>query len=322
MFSLLLAAAAATVLAQSPGSSAATANTAAPPPTSEGRPVVLGRFVPFAERKPVSYETVKGYVLFKLTVAGQEGWALLDTGSQISAIDQAFAESKGLKAETTGTRVETYRGGSALRVVRDVPVVIQGQFETRAPALAVVDLKVIGDELGRKVDFVFGGDYLATALVLINPASATIQFAPSGTLNAPPNAPVIPLRNGKLQVEATIAGQPIVLALDTGSHVPVTLTPEAWARLGPSAGSLDGQSTTDKRGFVVKVADVPEIRIGPATLNNVKVLIQPALAGMNVDGVIGAPFFDGKLVAMDAKAGKLLVIARTVRPAAQQPAAQ
>lgn len=284
-----------------------------------GSPVRLGRFVPYAERKPVPYETVKGFVYFKLIVAGEEAWALLDTGAGISVIDEAFAKARGLAIETTPAgRVNSYWGSSGLRVVRDVPVVMPGQFEIRAQGLAVMDLKTMTESIGHKIDFIFGQDYLRNAYFMISPSTGTVQAGPSGSLRQPPGAPFITLLNGRLEVEALIGGQPVILALDTGSDFPFTLTPEAWARLGPSAGTLDGQAATDKRGFDVKVADVADIKVGPVNVAKVKVKIQPGLAGAKTDGFIGAPFFDGKLVVLDQKLGKLWVLPTRPRPPAPE----
>jgi len=295
----------------------------APPPAASspapGTPVRLGRFVPYAERKPVPYETVKGFVYFKLIVAGQEAWALLDTGAGISVIDEAFANARGLAIETTPAgRVDSYWGNSGLRMVRDVPVVMPGQFEIRAQGLAVMDLKTMTEGIGHKIDFIFGQDYLRNAFFMISPSTGTVQAGTSGSLRQPPGAPFITLLNGGLEVEALIGGQPVILALDTGSDFPFTLTPEAWARLGPSAGTLDGQAATDKRGFDVKVADVADVKVGPVHVAKVKVKIQPGLAGAKTDGFIGAPFFDGKLVVLDQKLGKLWVLPARPRPPAPE----
>ena len=74
--------AAGVLLAQATDQTASPANVSPSPSTAAsspapGSPILLGRFVPFAERKPVPYETVNGFVYFKLIVAGAEAWALL-----------------------------------------------------------------------------------------------------------------------------------------------------------------------------------------------------------------------------------------------------
>ena len=194
--------------------------------------------------------------------------------------------------------------------LRDVPLVVPGQFEGRMP-FAAVDLAPISKIMGRKIEAVFGGDLLGHMGIVVNSGRRTVQFGPSGKMTVPPVITPIALANPRPQVEVTIAGKPMLVTIDLGSNSALSLTPEAWARLGLKDVKFKSMPTAHAEGEVhlMDVTQLPEARIGQVTRRNVTVSVRPWPAETG-DGVAGVGLFRDADFGLDIKAGKLWLIPR------------
>lgn len=292
------------------------------PPTSAAPPMTVTlRFAEPAKRSPTPYEAVNRLIIFKANVAGRDVWALLDTGAGSSLIDLAFARDAGLSVGAPEGTINTPTGSLPKRRVSDVPVVIPGQWEARAPALAAIDLKPTSDMVGRKIDFVLGANFLSPLAVLIDPGRSTFQMGPSGAVKMSPGFPSAPLQNGKSHVEVMIGGRPAVVAIDTGFTGALTLTPAAWARIGSKDAKLRSGAVVHGEGerYMVDIAEAPEVVLGPMRSRNVDVQIRP-LPPEHADGLLGMGFLDRYFFVLDQGAGKLWLAPRLPSAVKPQPA--
>lgn len=295
-----------------------TAQDAAPTPPAEpaepgsvaSQPLtVKASFAGKATRVPLPYESLNGLIAFKATVAGREVWVLLDTGAERSVIDTGLAAAVGLKVGPPEGVIRTSTGTVPKRRVSNVPIVVDKQFEVVAPAVAGMDLKPLSDTVGRKIEFILGAEFLGMMQVMVDPGPRTINLLPSGALNAPPNFPFVPLQPG-FQIEAMVGDKPVSVGIDTGSTAGLTLSPEAWARVGPADAKRGTtvMSAADGQPHLVDVFVAPKLTIGRASRTDVKVQVIPRPA--KGDGLLGMGVLGQFFLVVDAKAGKLWLMPR------------
>src|SRR5690606_36585416 len=96
------------------------------------------RSVPKEQRAPLIYEVSDNRIFFRANVAGEDVWAMLDTGASQTLIDIEFARAAGLSIGSEEKAVRTSRVDLPTWRVFDVPILIPGQFEADHPRLAAV----------------------------------------------------------------------------------------------------------------------------------------------------------------------------------------
>lgn len=273
-----------------------------------GKPVALTiRFFGKSEQGgPAPYELANDRMVVKARVAGRAVWALLDNQAERSLIDARFASDAGFRIDPPSGTVKTSFGEIPKRRVSDVPILIPGQFEMRAPAIAAADLKLLSQAVGREISYVIGGDMFGLFALLIDPGKGTFQIERGGSAKVSDALLPIPLREGSGRFEATINGKPVTLAIDLGSRAALRLSAEAWTRIAPQIAGAHPTMTGTARATGVT--------IGPVTGTDVDVEIGPLL-GEQADGVVGMGFLKRYLVVLDLQQNKLWLAPR--RAAAQ-----
>lgn len=256
---------------------------------------------------PTPYEIVEGLIVFRVSVAGREVWAILDNGAQRSLMDEAFAREAGL---TPGVPSGDYIAPSGAKLPRrpvfDVSLVVPGAFEAKLPTVQALNTAVMSKHMGRKIDFVFGADLAGLLVIQADPERRSLRMGPSGAVRAAPGVPLLALLDGTAQVQAMIGGKPVRLTIDLGSNSGVTLTPQAWDRLGLGIETHPGVRTNaDGRPQRIETAMLPQIRLGDVTVEAVQATIGPWAGVDVVDGVIGMGVVGRYPFLLDIRQGKL-----------------
>jgi hypothetical protein len=163
----------------------------------------------------------------------------------------------------------------------------------------------------------YGTVYYTTDLATIPPAyrdgARDIGAPTPGPQQAPPPpvaaGVVIPYTGGPLVVDAWLNGVPLRLVIDTGADRTL-ISPTAMARAGidvtgGAAVRIRGV-TGDAVAALVSVSrlDVAGTRVGPV------VVVVHALAGQNVDGLLGRDVLDAFTVTVDAASQRATLIPR------------
>jgi hypothetical protein len=284
-------------------------DTAEPQQSAPARTDVTIHFASKEQRKPLPYETVGGLIIFKARVAGREVLMLLDNRAERSTIDLALARDAGLTLVPGGT-ARTPTGEIPFLRALDVPLVLPGQFETRT-RLAAMDLSAISKAMGRKIEAILGGDFLGALTISANSGKSQLSFVPSGVAKVPPTIPPIALIGARPQLEVTIGGKPLVVTLDLGSNQALSLTPEAWARVGAKDAVFTSRPVfhADGQPHMVDFTRVPEMKLGALKRRDVEVSVRPWQAA-NGDGIMGIGMLKESDFLLDIKLGKLWVIPR------------
>jgi len=287
----------------------ATAQNASPAAAPSGRSAVVNYYVN-ERRAPVSIELFRGIVLFKVTLAGRDAWMMLDNGAEHSLIDAALLAPLGIMSqENKGRTMRTPTGVVPYRIALDVPLVIPGQLEGRIP-MAAVDLKTFSDLAGHPIDAVLGADLINPSILSLDVERRVLQLLPGGA-QVREAVPSIMLGKGKPQFEAMVGGQPVQLTIDLGFDGELSLSPEAWARVGPPDAKKEARTLVHVDGQALSVdhASLPSVVIGGLERKTVGVDIRP-IPARDGDGWIGMGLMSQFGVVMDMSRGKLWLVPR------------
>jgi hypothetical protein len=243
--------------------------------------------------------------MFKATIGGLDVWVLLDNGADRSMVDIAMVDTSGANPAGSERKVRTPSGDLPTVLVSPVPLMIPGQVEIRTPFFAI-DMAPFSKSIGRQIDAIFGDDLLRQFRLAVDSRTMTFQLVPSGAVSASEAFPVIPLRDAMGQLEMFVGDKPVLVTLDLGSNSSLSLTPEAWARVGPKGQKLEHGTSTHADGVVhpVDVGLAPTARLGSVSRRDVKVSVRPWPISY-VDGIVGMGFLAGLDFTLDIKAGKL-----------------
>jgi predicted aspartyl protease len=269
---------------------------------------VRGRFrlEPRERFKPVPYQSVNGWIVFRAVVAGQEVWGLLDNGAGHSLVDAGLARTAGIKTALSA-KLPTPTGVIEAAVAPRVSVSLPGNMQAEAP-IHVADLSFVSAGAGRQIGLVIGREYFSNFAVIVDRQKATFAFVPSGAFRTGPNdLPIALIGNGQ-QLEAVINGKRLLLALDLGSTGQVALSRSAWDAAVPKDAKIRPGSAMFADGKPVKTQTVTiaSLTVGGRTVRNVGVSLSPILKS-EVDGRLGIGLLTTSSFALDAKAGKLWI---------------
>ena len=281
---------------------AAVAQTPVPAPARYSATIT---FYTSERRKPVELVMFRGVALFKVMLGGREAWMMLDNGADRSLIDARLLDPLGIKSDAReGRTIRTPTGALPYRVALEVPLVIPGQLDISMP-MAAVDLSPFSAALGHPIDAVLGADLLNNVVLALDPGRAELQLMSAGTKVNSPSQPIA-LAKGKAQFEATVGGKPVQLTIDLGFSGDLSLSPEAWARVGPPEVSKESRLSAHIEGqaFSIDHASLPVVNVGGVERKNVGVDIRP-IPARDGDGWIGMGLMGQFVMVLDVTAGKL-----------------
>lgn len=244
-------------------------------------------------RVPMAPEWDSDLVAVPVTVNGVAATALLDTGAEWTAIDEAFARRLGLPlgARDSASGVAGSARGRRAPGVR----VSVGDLGLAGIEAFVFDLSPMERVTGRKIPVVLGADAFRAAVVEVDPAAHVVVFHDPARFAPPAGALRLPLaRVGDSRaVEVAIEGRsPVRLLLDLGSAGTVLLLPAYWRAHLP----LEGRPTSTTAGTGIggtreeATCTVGSLEIAGVSLANVPVDLEtdrPTRLPRGVFGLLG-----------------------------------
>jgi hypothetical protein len=229
-------------------------------------------------------------------VNGRETTVLLDSGADVSAIDNAFAAALGLKPQG-GLAAAGAGGVDTAGLLNGVNVELPGLTLHGLTAIAL-DFKPIADRIGHPLPFVLGADVFNETAIEIDFASRRIRFHALKGLQVPPGAVEIALPKilGNRAVPVSVEGRPPVpFDLDLGNGSPLAVFPAYYK----AQKLLDGRRTTQALGGAVggvhpeTIATLHDIGFGGVTFHDVPTAFTAdTVSAMNSEktsGNIGLP---------------------------------
>ncbi len=244
---------------------------------------------------------------------------LLDTATDPSGFDLATADSLGIPVdrESGGFAV-----GTGSQQVRIYPLEIGGlsiggvEFDT-IPAVASGYLRALGEPLGLPLHGVLGVSFLRGKAVVIDYPTRRVHIydeplpVPEG-----PDVVSIPMRrdgNDVVIPDFEVNGQPLLVTLDTGASLNLSVYRAAAERLGIDSLRARGKEAAS-RGFrgdaSMVLITVDSIGLGPLQLHGAEVAFPER--DRDTDGNLGNGYLRHFVLTVDYLAGRVTL----ARPAA------
>ncbi|WP_347302216.1 hypothetical protein V5740_09345 [Croceibacterium sp. TMG7-5b_MA50] len=253
-------------------------------------------------------------MLFPVTIAGREVWGLIDNRSEFSVIDTALAEAADLEMRAPSGTFPGPTGRVEKRQVLDVPVAIPGQFDTRMPALAAVDLQPLSALHQREIGFVLGRNILSSMFLFLDTGQRSAKIMPGGSSRATGGPSPLVLTQGSNLVELEVRGGTERAVLDLALGAGIHVSPAAYARLQPDALPTTRVNPTRKLDGTV--------RIGPLSGRDPPLVIAPVEDG-EAEIAIGLPMFRNSVLLIDFAQEKLwLLPSAPTRPVGEDASAE
>lgn len=228
-------------------------------------------------------------ILVPLEIDGQPRVALLDSGAEVSVIDQQAAKELGLTSQG-GIPVSGTGGTDTGSLASDVPIRL-GPLNLRLKTALLLDMKPLAQRLERPLPMVLGKDALHQLVVELDFTRRIICFTDPAHFTVPAGAERIPLspRGGLRTVPIQIENGPVIEAtfdLGNGSYVIVGSTyaakhglvqnRPASRRVGGGVGGIRESTVTTAKSLT----------FGQTRLENVPVTVpDPGLAAFDSKSV-------------------------------------
>ncbi|MDD8059056.1 MULTISPECIES: aspartyl protease family protein [Shewanella] len=285
--------------------------------------VTIASFNSFAVTNWVDFEVINGHINLPVTINGIEGKAILDSGSQVNAINISFINknkfefSKGSKVDIKGVY-----GTETRQLYNNVNVKLFG---------ADLELdELVGLRLGHhEVQLLLGAGLLEKFIFQIDYPNNRLRLFERDSID------LAKLKNIDMQIDRG-TGQPIVkvelngeknawLILDTGNNSGLFLkrtlaTDSNWLSLyGAQSGTGYGVNNIAS----IDNFRLPEVKFGPFTIENVQSSV-PAdgqsefisgqdrsglsrIKGKNIKGLVGYDILKHFVLTIDYKSGHMHV---------------
>lgn len=268
---------------------------------------------PDAEDRWVPFTLTPGnQIRFELTLDDRPVSAILDTGVSYSVLARRYATDRHLAVRAVGNA--TAIGGAVAIGWVDTHDLSLGGLTRRGGGVAVADLPAIATGAATPVDMLVGRDLLGTAALDIDYGSHRFRLIPTGRMPfAGAVAPLAISPDRQVYVtRVTIAGQALSpMIVDTGDGSAVTLSQPAWARAVPATARTTTAIAYGLAGpIVIRLAIVPELRVGALVAREVEVRAEAAggfSESVGVVGRIGSGLLQHYRVLMDPAAGRMVL---------------
>jgi predicted aspartyl protease len=273
-----------------------------------------------ADAKPdaVPFELDRNVILVPVRVAGRGPYlAMIDTGTDPSAIDPALAKELGLKLGASG-EIDGAGTESAQASETMLPDVALGPVVAKnVAALAGASVSTIGKALGKPVRIILGKSFLDHRIVQIDFPGRVLRFpatAPNASRGSPDRAVLRFRYEDDVMLEGVrIDGKAVRAILDTGSNGSVKLTPEAVRALGLEAQATAGktsESTGFRGSYSIREGKLESLDLGTIHVAGPAAVFWPAGTGHDGkpwDANIGNAVLTDFVVTLDAVHGILVI---------------
>ncbi len=239
----------------------------------------------------------------RVTVAGQQVRALVDSGAQYSVIDRGLFETLGL-TRAFDLPLVAYGVGGAPQMGRGTTLELTvGAMRIEALRTAILALGPLAMRDGLSAPLILGQDLLGETILEIDTEARRLRFLTPDAHVLPTDVAAIPVRRsgGALSTEVTVEGSTIEAVVDTGASALLALAREA----AEGAGLLDGRPTREGASIVLGGAIASQV-VRSRTITVGDQLYRDVETPIYAD--VALPGFPKALLGMEAFAGRRLVL--------------
>lgn len=265
----------------------------------------------FAQDK-VGIRVANNTVLVPVRINHRDLAFILDTGSELSAIDAAVAQELGLTGTGTLPVLKNYREQGS--EVIEVPSLGIGRRIFSHKRVGTLDLTHVSAAVGVHIDGIVGSDILQTALWHLNYSRQELTIGSSEHIERLGRAIELRRDGDEYYVPLKIISVPVELLLDSGTNS-TNLSSETWhsvSQVWQPPAIIDG---VVRAGLPVPPAFLvclPSISFGDETLTNQVMRVQRsvtagAFAEPGFGGILGSDFLRQFEVTLDLAYSRLFL---------------
>ncbi|PYS88289.1 MAG: hypothetical protein DMF62_10195 [Acidobacteria bacterium] len=237
-----------------------------------------------AQTVEVPFDFVHNQIVVKITIDGKGPFnALIDTGTDPSAIDIGTAREVGIKIGSTGRK--STGGGTEvnLNYACKMSTLGVGSITATNVEAAALDLSRVSERMGAPISAIIGYSFLKKRIVQFDYPRSTVRFldrSPS-TIR---DAVSLPFRyKYNVLIDGVLVnGKPVTANLDTGSSGTFQLSPQAIKVLGLSEDAARGKASTSvgyNGTFENREGTIKNVTIGTISVDHPQVLFFGAGTG-------------------------------------------
>jgi len=270
---------------------------------------ICGLTTAAAQSAEVPFEFVHNEIVVKVTIEGKGPFnAMIDTGTDPSAIDIGTARRVGIKLGSTGHKSSGGGTVANLNYACKMSTLSVGSISATSVEAAAIDLSRVSERMGVHVDAILGYSFLKKRIVQFDYPRSVVRFLDRSPAHGDSrDAATVPFRykDNVLIDGILVNGRSVTANLDTGSSGTFQLPPEATNELGLSEDAARGKPNVSvgyNGPHENREGTIKNVTIGAISVDNPPVLF--FAAGTGHDKVpwsinIGNGFMKNYIVTVD-----------------------
>jgi len=265
----------------------------------------------FAQEK-VAVRLANNTVLVPVRINHRDLTFILDTGSELSALDSSMAQQLGLTDIATIPVLKNYRERGSEMI--EVPSLGIGSRVFAHKDLGTSDFRHVSAAIGVRVDGVLGNDILQSMPFQLNYSKREMTIGPFARGEGLGKAIQLRRDGDQFYVPLQIVSVPVELLLDTGTNS-TNLSSETWQsvfRVWQPNVVIDGVVRAGSPTPPAFLVCLPSISLEDLTLTNQVMRVQRAVnsgafSDAGFGGILGSDFLRQFEVTLDLARGRLFL---------------
>jgi TPR repeat protein len=229
------------------------------------------------DANPVVGARVGDVFVIAATVFGKEACLLVDTGSDATYLDSSFRSRLGEPVMYGARRTYYSQGPEKIAYYAGPDIAISNRVFT-PETVACCEMASLSTAMGKRCDGILGMDVLGKYVLRVDPDESQLSIGGGVPEAVRRGSLALPASGGKpgqgLILDATLAGTPLPLRLDTGIDDFVTLRDDDWQKVfrGRQAPTLTGSTARGYGEVGARISRIGSLLVGTNSYTNVIVL--------------------------------------------------
>lgn len=172
------------------------------------------------------YDGSKNMILFQATINGHVTSGIIDTGSDVTIIDNSLLKRIGVREKKTDVNAQGIGGKFNILATDIVRIAFEGQFQADGEFFSS-DLQGISKQLDSEIGVIIGMDILSNMAMAVDSKTSSIAFSPPEKMRTKDQRAILIKLNGR-SLDGEIDGVGASIVFDTGSSAPFSVVSEKW----------------------------------------------------------------------------------------------
>lgn len=232
-----------------------------------------------AQAVEVPFDFVHNEIVVKVMIDGKGPFnAMIDTGTDPSAIDIATAKQVGIKLGSKGHKSSGGGTDVNLNYACKLTTLGVGPVSATNVEAGAIDLSKVSERMGAPISAILGYSFLKKRIVQFDYPNSIVRFLDRpAAVGGDHNSVSLPFRyKGNVLIDGIVVnGRSVTANLDTGSSGTFQISPKATAELGLADDAARGKASTSvgyNGAYENRQGTIKNITIGTISVDNPTVL--------------------------------------------------